>query len=135
MLPPALCCIDFVTLHLLTALYPIPHHTPYLTIPHTSPYPIPHPDPDPNPYPHHVPHPTTHRLKAPQWVDGYHDIIFDAMCKMEGAELRPNEKIYNCIIYAFARGGDAVAAEYYFWEMKRKGKQALGRSCVLSIDR
>ena len=55
-------------------------------------------------------------------MDGYHDIIFDAMAKMEGAELKPNVPIYNAIIYAFSRGGDTVAAEFYFWEMKRKGK-------------
>ena len=54
-------------------------------------------------------------------MDGYHDIIFDAMDRMEGAELRPTANIYNAIIYAFSRSGDAAAAEFYFWEMKRKG--------------
>jgi pentatricopeptide repeat protein len=60
-------------------------------------------------------------LQAPHWVDGYHDIIFDAMARMEGAELKPTTEIYSAIIYAFGRGGDTVAAEFYFWEMKRKG--------------
>jgi pentatricopeptide repeat protein len=59
--------------------------------------------------------------EAPHWVDGYHEIIFDAMSAMEGAELMPTTAIYNTIIYAFARAGDPVAAEYYFWEMKNKG--------------
>eukprot|EP00596_Hydrurales_sp_CCMP1899_P009749 CAMPEP_0119036198 /NCGR_PEP_ID=MMETSP1177-20130426/3729_1 /TAXON_ID=2985 /ORGANISM="Ochromonas sp, Strain CCMP1899" /LENGTH=1120 /DNA_ID=CAMNT_0006995643 /DNA_START=103 /DNA_END=3462 /DNA_ORIENTATION=+ len=59
--------------------------------------------------------------EAPHWVDGYHDIIFDAMCKIEGAELKPDTAIYNTVIYAFARAGDSAAAEYYFWEMRRKG--------------
>ena len=59
--------------------------------------------------------------EAPHWVDGYQDTIFDAMSRMEGAEIIPNTKIYNTIIYAFGRAGDSVAAEYYFWEMKRKG--------------
>jgi pentatricopeptide repeat protein len=40
---------------------------------------------------------------------------------MEGAELKPTTEIYSAIIYAFGRGGDTVAAEFYFWEMKRKG--------------
>ena len=43
------------------------------------------------------------------------------MARMEGAELRPTTQIYSAIIYAFSRGGDTVAAEFYFWEMKRKG--------------
>lgn len=59
--------------------------------------------------------------EAPHWVDGYHDVIFDAMFKMEGAEMAPTTEIYNTIIYAFSRAGDAVAAEFYFWEMRRKG--------------
>ena len=59
--------------------------------------------------------------EAPHWVDGYHDIIFDAMSAMEGAEIKPTAEIYNTIIYAFARAGDPVAAEYYYWEMKGKG--------------
>ena len=59
--------------------------------------------------------------EAPHWVDGYQDSIFDAMSRMEGAELLPNTKIYNTIIYAFGRAGDNIAAEYYFWEMRRKG--------------
>lgn len=43
------------------------------------------------------------------------------MARMEGAELKPTTEIYSAIIYAFGRGGDTVAAEFYFWEMKRKG--------------
>jgi pentatricopeptide repeat protein len=49
------------------------------------------------------------------------DILFDAMAAMEGAELPPTTEIYNTIIYAFGRAGDAAAAEYYFWEMREKG--------------
>jgi pentatricopeptide repeat protein len=59
--------------------------------------------------------------EAPHWVNGYHDIIFDAMARMEGEELTPTPEIYNSIIYAFSRAGDAVASEFYFWEMRRKG--------------
>jgi len=59
--------------------------------------------------------------QAPHWVHGYHDIIFDAMIEMEGAELIPNTVIYNSIIHAFAKAGDSVAAEFYFIEMKKKG--------------
>jgi pentatricopeptide repeat protein len=62
--------------------------------------------------------------QAPHWVDGYHDIVFDAMDRMEGAEIRPTKEIYETIIYAFSRCGDTVAAEFYFWEMKRKGMTA-----------
>lgn len=58
---------------------------------------------------------------APFWVNGYQDIIFEAMCLMEGAELLPNTEIYNSIIFAFAKAGDAVSAEFYFWELIRKG--------------
>lgn len=66
------------------------------------------------------------------------------MDKMEAAEMLPTVETYNSIIYAFSEAseysewgiilisllayyfiqcivGDAVAAEYYFWEMKRKG--------------
>ena len=58
---------------------------------------------------------------APHWVHGYHDIIFDAMCLMEGAELEPTAQVYNNIIYAFAKANDPGAAEFYFWEMRQKG--------------
>jgi len=60
---------------------------------------------------------------APHWVNGYNDVIFDAMDAMEGCELPPTVETYNCVIHAFARARDAVAAEYYFWEMIRKGMQ------------
>ena len=33
--------------------------------------------------------------QAPHWVDGYHDIIFDAMAKMEGAELMPTAEVLS----------------------------------------
>jgi pentatricopeptide repeat protein len=58
---------------------------------------------------------------APMWVHGYEDIIFDAMDRMEGAELMPTTEVYDNIIYAFGKCGDSDAAEYYFWEMRRKG--------------
>ena len=54
------------------------------------------------------------------------------MAMMEGAELTPDARIYNAIIYAFSRGGDTVAAEFYFWEMKRKGMLLL-INCDLAI--
>ena len=59
--------------------------------------------------------------EAPFWVNGYQDTIFEALRKMEGYELIPNDKIYGAIIYAFGRANDAKAAEYYFWEMRQKG--------------
>ena len=59
--------------------------------------------------------------EAPHWVPGYEDIIFDALYQIEGAELEPTVEIYDAIIYAFGRAGDATAAEYYFWEMQWKG--------------
>lgn len=43
------------------------------------------------------------------------------MDRMEGAEIVPNTEIYNNIIYAFGNVGDSQAAEFYFWEMRRKG--------------
>ena len=58
---------------------------------------------------------------APHWVHGYQHIIFDAMSLMEGIEIPPTRKIYDMIIFAFGKAGDAVAAEYYYWEMVRKG--------------
>jgi pentatricopeptide repeat protein len=30
-------------------------------------------------------------------------------------------EIYNSIIYAYGRAGNCQAAEFYFWEMRRKG--------------
>lgn len=58
---------------------------------------------------------------APVWVSGFEDTVFDAMDAMEGAELLPTTEVYNSIIYAFGKCGDADAAEFYFWEMRRKG--------------
>ncbi len=58
---------------------------------------------------------------APVWVSGYQDTIFDAMALMEGAELLPTRRIYNAVIKAFGKANDPVAAEFYFWEMSRKG--------------
>mmetsp|Transcript_25751 Transcript_25751/g.43385 ORF Transcript_25751/g.43385 Transcript_25751/m.43385 type:complete len:888 (+) Transcript_25751:164-2827(+) len=58
---------------------------------------------------------------APHWVNGYQDIIFDAMALMEGAELLPSPLIYDNIIHSFGRAGDAASAEFYFWEMREKG--------------
>lgn len=57
---------------------------------------------------------------APMWVNGYQDIIFDAMAIMEGNEYPPNTQIYNQIIKSFGKGGDSAAAEFYFWEMRQK---------------
>jgi pentatricopeptide repeat protein len=57
---------------------------------------------------------------APHWVNGYQDIIFDGMAAMEGQELMPNTDVYNSILYAFARAGDGVAADFYLQEMKKK---------------
>ena len=59
--------------------------------------------------------------EAPHWVKGYEDFITDAMCVMEGCEIAPTSEIYNSIIFAFAKAGNPVAAEFYFWEMRRKG--------------
>ena len=59
--------------------------------------------------------------EAPMWVNGFHDILFDAMAVMEGSELVPNTEVYDNIIYAFGKAGDVTAAEYYFWEMRAKG--------------
>jgi pentatricopeptide repeat protein len=58
---------------------------------------------------------------APMWVNGYQDIIFDAMALMEGAEYPPSTEIYNSIIKSFGQGADSNAAEFYFWEMRQKG--------------
>jgi pentatricopeptide repeat protein len=57
---------------------------------------------------------------APMWVNGYQDIIFDAIAKVEGQELMPDLNLYNSVIYAFSKVGDGVAAEFYLQEMKRK---------------
>lgn len=61
---------------------------------------------------------------APHYVPGYQDTMFDAMAIMEGKEMIPTAEIYESIIYAFGRARDPVAAEYYFWEMLRKGIDA-----------
>ena len=58
---------------------------------------------------------------APHWVNGYDDFIFDAMCRMEGAEIYPTTEVYNSVIYAFSRACDSDAAEFYFLEMRAKG--------------
>jgi pentatricopeptide repeat protein len=53
----------------------------------------------------------------------YWDTIFDAIAAMESYEYKPSARLYNEIILAFSSAGDGVAAEYYYWEMKRKGIQ------------
>lgn len=58
--------------------------------------------------------------EAPCWVNGFQNSLFDAMYAMEGSDLSPTTDIYNSIISGFARAGDAVSAEFYFWEMRRK---------------
>jgi len=58
---------------------------------------------------------------APHYIPGYQDTMFDAMAIMEGKELIPTAEVYESIIYGFGRARDPVAAEYYFWEMLRKG--------------
>lgn len=58
---------------------------------------------------------------APHFVPGYQDTMFDAMAIMEGKELMPTSAVYESLIMGFAMARDPVAAEYYFWEMKRKG--------------
>ena len=58
---------------------------------------------------------------VPHWVNGYQNMIFDAMALMEGYELNPTVEIYNAIIYSLGKAGDAAAAEFYFWEMQNKG--------------
>ena len=59
--------------------------------------------------------------EAPHWVPGFNDIIFDAMSMLEGSELVPTVEVYNAIIHAFGKAGDATASEFYYWEMVRKG--------------
>lgn len=57
---------------------------------------------------------------APVWVNGYQDIVFDALAKMEGQELMPDVEVYNSLLYAFSAIGDGAAADFYLQEMKRK---------------
>jgi pentatricopeptide repeat protein len=71
---------------------------------------------------------------APHHVPGYQDSMFEAMCKMEGKELMPNSAIYDSIIGGFAKARDPVAAEYYFWEMQRKGIQPTETTYVRLLD-
>jgi pentatricopeptide repeat protein len=58
--------------------------------------------------------------RGPHFVKGFEDLMFDAMALIEGKELVPDAGIYEGIIEGFARARDPVAAEYYFWEIKRK---------------
>jgi hypothetical protein len=58
--------------------------------------------------------------RAPHWVQGYHNFIFDAMCLFEGCEMIPSTQIYNNILTCFAKACDPGAIEYYFWEMRYK---------------
>ena len=59
--------------------------------------------------------------EAPHHISGYEDTVVEAMCLMEGTEIYPTTDVYNNVIYAFSAPGDYVSAEFYFWEMKRKG--------------
>ena len=59
--------------------------------------------------------------EAPHWEKGFQDTIIDAIRLIEGSEIIPTINIYNAIIKAFARAYDANAAEFYYWEMLRKG--------------
>lgn len=65
--------------------------------------------------------------ESPFWVKGYEGTLTDLMCVMEGQELFPTTEVYNSLIYAYGKAGDAAAAEFYLWEMRRKG---LAQDCV-----
>ena len=58
---------------------------------------------------------------APHFIPGFQDTLFDAIALMEGKEIVPDAGIYEAVISGFSKARDPVAAEYYFWEMKRKG--------------
>ena len=60
---------------------------------------------------------------APMWVNGYEDIVFDALAMMEGQELIPDVEVYNALLFAFTKIGDGDAAAFYLEEMKKKGLQ------------
>lgn len=72
--------------------------------------------------------------RAPYWVNGYQDSIYDAITALEGAEIIPDVDIYNEVIHAFAQAGDSLAAEYYFWEMRRKGISANVNTYIYLLD-
>jgi pentatricopeptide repeat protein len=59
--------------------------------------------------------------RAPYWVSGYERMVEDVLCKIEGREREPEREIYDAVIESYALAGDSVGAEYYFWEMQRKG--------------
>ncbi len=59
--------------------------------------------------------------RGPYWVNGYERQMEEVMLKMEGKEMVPDVSVYNAIIESFGLAGDSVSAEYYFWEMSRKG--------------
>ena len=59
--------------------------------------------------------------EAPQYVNGYEDTVEEAMCLMEGCEIFPTSEVYENILHAYSVPGDIISAEFYFWEMKRKG--------------
>jgi pentatricopeptide repeat protein len=59
--------------------------------------------------------------RAPVWVHGYEDSISDVLYELEANEIVPDAVIYNEIIRAYAETGDSLSAEFYFWEMRRKG--------------
>jgi pentatricopeptide repeat protein len=59
--------------------------------------------------------------RAPVWIHGYEDSISDVLYELEANEIVPDAVIYNEIIRAYAETGDSLSAEFYFWEMKRKG--------------
>lgn len=71
---------------------------------------------------------------APQWVKGYEDIAFEAMFAMEREEVLPTLGVYNAVLRAFSRVGDVVAAEYYFWELQRKGFQPDRQTYIYLLD-
>lgn len=71
---------------------------------------------------------------APVWVNGYQDIVSDAMAIMEGQELMPDVEVYNSVLYAYARAGDGAAADFYLQEMKRKKLQPNVKSYNLVFD-
>lgn len=58
---------------------------------------------------------------APAFVPGYEDTLLDALALMDGKEMIPDAGVYEAVIGGFAKARDPVAAEYYFWEMQRKG--------------
>lgn len=72
--------------------------------------------------------------KSPTFLEPFSNIVDEILDRAMGAGIVPTLDFYNAIILAYANQNDPVAAEYYYWEMKRKGIEPNDRTISILLS-